>query len=64
MKGLFSQSLTYIVVGAALVLIIMNPGGFVPESNSVFSGLATETGLLSGSGYQGGQPYTVGKKKK
>ena len=56
-KGLFSQGLTYIAVGAAFVLIIMNPNAFVPEANTVFSGVATETGLLSGSGYKSGKSY-------
>lgn len=57
-KGLFSQGLTYIAVGAMAVLVIMNPNAFVPESKAVWSGLATETKLLSGSGYQSSKSYT------
>ena len=57
-KGLFSQGLTYLAVGAAFVLIIMNPNAFVPEANTVFAGVGGETKLLSGSGYQSSKRYT------
>ena len=56
-RGLFSQGLTYIAVGAAFVLVIMNPNAFVPEANTVFTGLGKETSLLSGSGYKSSKSY-------
>jgi hypothetical protein len=45
----------WIFVGAVLVLIIKNAGNFAVAVSAVDTPIMGAAGLLSGSGYQGGQ---------
>ena len=55
MKGLFGEIILWSVIGAALVLIIKNAGNFAVAVSSVGQVSDATLGILSGSGYQGGQ---------
>ncbi len=50
------EIILYTFLGAAAVLIIMNPGGFTQDVGAVFKGLTNQTLALSGAGYASSKP--------
>lgn len=53
MGGFFGQALTYLFFGSMAVLFVMNAKNAGSLEKITFGGIATETKLLSGSGYKG-----------
>ncbi len=51
MKFNVMDVILWLIIGSALVLIIMNPGGFSADVSSVSQFVTKESSILTGSGY-------------